>query len=252
MTTVQVSGRWRSHSGRDQQLTCFPAPQYGQEQPISPSTGGPQYGMSFMSDLPQYGMTGLPFSTGPQNGHSSSMDSNPRTFQYSSDAGFPLLPPYVPRAAQDVLSTEGLHQSFGDIARTADSLPLMAGEVTNSNNNPCKLIIHLMSSTPPLFYSTTTAHTTRHNRIRWETGPKAATRHNPATPLVRCAKACQTLAPDIGRAAGTCMMQLSSAVPPTLIPCHKSNLIILHEHQSLLHIPSRLRPARRWLRPPPP
>lgn len=110
---------------------------------MSPLTGGPQYGMSFMSDLPQYGMAGLPFSTGPQNGHSSSMDSTPPTFQYQSDAGFPLLPPYVPRASrtQDALSTEGMYRRLSDlIARNADGLPLMAGEVTNPNNNPCKLI----------------------------------------------------------------------------------------------------------------
>lgn len=132
---------------------------------MSPLTGGPQYGMSFMSDLPQYGMAGLPFSTGPQNGHSSSMDSTPPTFQYQSDAGFPLLPPYVPRAnrTQDALSTEGMYQRFGDIARNADGLPLMAGEVTNPNNNPCKLIFTCLShpcNTTILFQSTTTAHHT--------------------------------------------------------------------------------------------
>jgi hypothetical protein len=122
------------------QLTSFPVPQYGQEQPMSPLTGEPEYGMSFMGDLPQYGMAGLPFTTGPQNGHSSSMDSTPGGFQYSSDARFPLLPPYVPPATRDALSMEGIYQRFGDIARTADGLPRMAGEATPPNNNPCKLI----------------------------------------------------------------------------------------------------------------
>jgi hypothetical protein len=127
--------------------------------------------MPFMSDLPQYGMAGLPFSTGPQNGHSSSMDSTPPTFQYQSDAGFPLLPPYVPRASrtQDALSTEGMYQRFGDIARNADGLPLMAGEVTNPNNNPCKLIFtrclsHANNTTLP-HHNHSTQHITHQGQM---------------------------------------------------------------------------------------
>ena len=120
---------------------------------MSPLTGGPQYGMPFMGDMSQYGMAGLPFTTGPQNGHSSSMDSTPGAGQYSTgrwpgaiqyateNDGFPLLPPFVPAAsrAQDALSTEGIYQRFGEIARTADGLPPMAHELTNPTST-CKLI----------------------------------------------------------------------------------------------------------------
>jgi hypothetical protein len=45
---------------------------------MSPFTVGPQNGFpSSLEDMSQYGMHGLPYMTGLQNGHSSSMDSTP-------------------------------------------------------------------------------------------------------------------------------------------------------------------------------
>jgi len=59
-------------------LTSCPAGQHDHEQPMSPFTVGPQNGFpSSLEDMSQYGMHGLPYMTGLQNGHSSSMDSTP-------------------------------------------------------------------------------------------------------------------------------------------------------------------------------
>jgi hypothetical protein len=64
--------------------------------------------------------------------------------------------------------------------------------------------------------------------------------------LVRFAKAIKSLYPT--SAERHCMAWHVQGQPTTLISTSKSNLIILHEHQS--HpIPSRFRLARRWRQP---
>lgn len=99
----------------------LPASQNDQEQPMSPLTGGPQYGMSSNGDMSQYGMHGLPYMPGPQNGHSSSVDSTFGGYQsMGGTENFPLLPPYEPASAQQPMSVDEMHQRFGRWARPSD------------------------------------------------------------------------------------------------------------------------------------
>jgi len=124
---------------------------------MSPLTVEPQNGMPFMGDMQPYGIHGLPYVTGPQNGFPSSMDSMAAGQHYSMDStasgqhysmdstaggqqhfsigssGFVPLPPYMPPSRQDAaLSIEGVHQRFGN----------RMGPFTDTANvetEPCKL-----------------------------------------------------------------------------------------------------------------
>ena len=226
--------------------------------------------MPSMGDMQQYGMHGLPFTTGPQIGHVSSMTSTPGGQHSMDSTGWPLLPPYpFQNSGQDeALTIDGIHQRFRGLETTG-----------SIDSNSCKLILtcpsHAHQMQPTTAQNTETEredfslHRTQHSssqnilhrtlftrqhiiRCRRETGPKAATRHNPPTPLVRCAKGVSNPCTRHRPSGGDVHDAALSPAPPhhSLIPCCKSNLIILHEHQStILTYPARFRPARRWRLP---
>lgn len=164
---------------------------------MSPLTGEPQYGMSSNGDMSQYGMHGLPYMSGPQNGQSSSVDSTFGGDQSMGAPGFPVLPPYIPPGAPGFLSIEEINQRYYNARDSSVA------------NNPCKLMFACLS------HAHTQSHSTQHtalftsSRLRPEgkQDRKQQLDTNPPTPLVRCAKAGQMPAPDIGRADGTCMLQ---------------------------------------------
>lgn len=76
--------------------------------------------MPSMSDMQQYGMHGLPFTSGPQNGHVSSMDSTPGGQHSMDSTEWPLLPPYpFQNSGQEPLTIDGIHQRLRGLSTTA-------------------------------------------------------------------------------------------------------------------------------------
>ena len=117
-------------------------PHNDQEQPLSPLSGTPQDVMPSLSDMQQYGMHGLPFTTGPQNGHVSSMDSTPGGQHSMDSTGWPLLPPYpFQNSGQEPLTIDGIHQRLRGIST-------MASIDTNSGKLNVYLSLHRIQHSP--------------------------------------------------------------------------------------------------------
>ncbi|GAB7330683.1 hypothetical protein MBLNU13_g02246t2 [Cladosporium sp. NU13] len=118
------------------------APQNDQEQPMSPFTVTPQDGMPSMSEGQQYGMHGLPFTSGLQNGHVSSMDSTVGGQHSMDSTGWPLLPPYpFQNGGQEALTIDGIHHRFR-------GLTTMASIETNSHEISHRSIAHNHDPSP--------------------------------------------------------------------------------------------------------
>ena len=164
---------------------------------MSPLTGGPQYGMSSNGDMSQYGMHGLPYISGPQNGHSSSVDSTFGGDQSMGAPGFPVLPPYIPPGAPGFLSMDEINERFGYHRDSSVA------------TNPCKLMFTCLSHA-----RSRTTHSTQHLFTSSRSRPEGKQDRKQQLDTTRrphsydVPRACQIPAPDIGRAAGTCMMQL--------------------------------------------
>ena len=110
---------------------------------MSPLSGTPQDGMPSLSDMQQYGMHGLPFTTGPQNGHVSSMDSTPGGQHSMDSTGWPLLPPYpFQNSGQEPLTIDGIHQRLRGLS-TMSSIDTTSGELN------VYLSLPLARHTPP-------------------------------------------------------------------------------------------------------
>lgn len=94
--------------------------------------------MPSMGNMQQYGMHGLPFTTGPQIGHVSSMTSTPGGQHSMDSTGWPLLPPYpFQNSGQDeALTIDGIHQRFRGLETTG-----------SIDSNSCKLILTCPSHT---------------------------------------------------------------------------------------------------------
>lgn len=209
--------------------------------------------MPSMSDIQQYGMHGLPFTSGLQNGHVSSMDSTPGGQHSMDSTGWPLLPPCpFQNSGQEPLTIDGIHQRLRGLSTTA-SIDTNSGELdvclflSRARHNPSQHNTRrqegktCLSTAPKHSMSRKKGNRTERSnstqpadptRTMCQGRPNPCTRHRPSGGLVHAAA-------------------LSPAPPHhSLIPCCKSNLIILHEHQStILTYPARFRPARRWRLP---
>lgn len=162
--------------------------------------GMPQYHMSSMDGAFQ-GVPGFPFPAGPQH-IQSSMDGITQHLQSSMNGLTQLGQPSMNGSQFGSLGADGTQRP----CTSMDQVRANAQQLQNNSSKSTCPCPSLSTSTPPQ------QHSKSPQGQMGERAKSGCSARDP-TPLVRCAKAAQIPAPDIGRAAGTCSMQPFSAAP---------------------------------------